>query len=229
MWAWLERLRLRFGGAITPSGTLAVPMAQHYEASERDKWKAEHGYSAAFDPMPWSEDIAKHNAEVTREYDEEVARRMAAYDAGEYQPKVMVLKSGQLTAARLEAIMQNHERPRAVELDWHMDMTAAPGRRRDVTHEQPAPLPPAEVLAAAREAGRLVHQIALEEYRQNRQREDRPAILDRLIGTRDQVLASCDGDADKADQVEETIAVAHLVAERMRQREEALKDTQPAL
>lgn len=198
---WWTRLKLRLRGSIATEGTatLPAPTGQHYEETEREKWAREHGFSAAFDPMPFSEDIAQHNAAVDREYAEEVERRKEGYTAGTYRPTVLVLTSD-VPPERVQQIVMG-QRPTADEINWHLDMSADPGRRTNVTTlERPAP-PPREVLEAAREAGRLAAEVRLEEHRQGITAE-RPAILNRVVGSREDVLKRVGGNEAMADAVE---------------------------
>lgn len=87
--SWWQRLKQRMAGSMHPVGTLAAPMGQHLEETADQKWQRAHGFSAARAPLPWGEDITKHNVAVDQEYQEEIAARKAALLAGQYTPRFL--------------------------------------------------------------------------------------------------------------------------------------------
>ncbi len=197
-----ERLKLRWalrGSTTSPMSTGALPgTEQRAEETSAQKFKREHGYSEATTPMPWGEDISKHNAEVDKEYREEVKRRRFAYLCGEYRPQF--IDTSDMTPERIEDL-RHGAIPGVDEINWHLEMTARPGARVDVTEDVGVPVQP--VLSdiehfEARMAGSLGREVAAIE------RGKAPGFKTArdFIGSRASILAAVGGNDAMADQVE---------------------------
>lgn len=202
MMKWLERLKLRWalrGSTTSPMSTGALPgTEQRAEETAAQKFKREHGFSEATTPMPWSEDISKHNAAIDKEYREEVERRRFAYLCGEYKPQFV--DTSDMTPDRIEDL-RNGATPGIDEINWHLEMTLSPGRRVNVTADIGVPVQP--VLSdiehfEARMAGSLGREVAAIE------RGKAPAFKTArdFIGSRESILAAVGDNEAVADQVE---------------------------
>lgn len=197
--SWWQRLKARMAGSMHPVGTIAAPMGQHYEQTEAEQFYAEHGYSRATTPAPWSADIAAHNAAVDKEYREEIERRQAAMRAGEYTPRFILVPSAEappLVWAHYTAVIDGATPALVDDIDWDMELSLMPGRRTTVTHDPGVPVQTMDphTLTVGREIGQMARLVQVEETKANTPRA--------LIGSRATILASVGGIEALADQVE---------------------------
>lgn len=214
-----EKLKLRWhlrGSTQAPLSTTAIPTAQHEMLSEDEKWKREHGFSAATSPMADTAETAAHNRAIDEEYQAEIDHRKELFDKGEYLPRFITVREGHEmppellgNAPAIIAWMQAH--PMACDINWHLELTLEPGRRADVTKDigKPVlPMPTAEDLAQVDELNRQRRKVeaieaerALAPFRSDeRTRDD---VVYGLGLSPDDILAACGGDAALAAQVQE--------------------------
>lgn len=222
MWNWLTNLKLRWAtrSSAGQPGTLGVPLEQHEQLSDREKWRREHGYSAAFSPDEWSEDIARHNAEVEKEYQQEVETRRAAYMAGTYKPRFLMTGSFVYDAVLAGVALAEFTPAEIVGcIDWDLELSADPGRRINVTKDTGKPLIP--VLSDSdvslqkqidRYAGAMAKMAHLQAggpslYQSARDSNHKIVVPPRrtvrdLIGSRESILLAVGNNREMADQVE---------------------------
>lgn len=214
-----EKLKLRWhlrGSTPAPLTTTAIPTAQHEMLSEDEKWKREHGFSAATSPMADTAETEAHNRAIDEEYQEEIERRKALMEAGEYMPRFATLRPGHeipedLVGNGPAIVAWMLANPGAVDVNWHLELTLEPGRRADVTKDIGKPvlqMPTAEDLAQVDELNRQRRKLeALEAARALAPfRSDEPTRDDVLHGlglNPDDILAACGGDEALAAQVQQ--------------------------
>ncbi len=216
MWAWLERLRFKWGGLPGAGMTLngfGVPVEQHRQMTEAERFQAERGFGMATAPDEWTEDIAKHNAALQAEYAEEVERRKAAYRDGTYRP-------------RFYLTVENEDGTFNVlpEVNWDLEMALLPGRRTDVTHERLENLPlyapkavreqmavdaMKRVVSTAEQRDDILKLGHIGDIRDVHRDQNGHIIIPArrtvrdLIGSREAILLAVNGNALMADQIEE--------------------------
>jgi hypothetical protein len=183
---WLERLKLRWAlrGSQPHAFDLTAGTEQHRQQTAAERFHQEHGYSQATAPAEWTEDIAKHNQEVRDEYRAEVQRRQDAYLAGEYLPRFFFPRTDPVSLRQV-----------TTDVNWDLEMTLLPGRRVDVTKETGVPIQPPLSEAdyeTASQIGRLGREVTAAETDPVR----------KYLGSREDVLAACGGDAGETDKVE---------------------------
>ncbi len=181
-WAFIQRWKYRPHGT---AGAQTPPMVEEQRVKE---------YSAAVTPAPWTEDITKHNANVSKDYAEEVERRKAAMLAGEYHPRFYLDFDGAPTNGPLApGILRD---PEAV--SWALEMSMRPGARVDVTNDYEkrfrllTPLEIADIKyeTMARKAVDSAANLI-------------PIVPRAIVGSREDILKACGGDEALADQVEQ--------------------------
>jgi len=200
-------------------GTAAFPVGQHEELTDAERFKREHGYSAAFAPLPATPELEAHNRAIEAEYAAEVEARKALLAKGLYRPRFLhpsltmeqemeVLALAHplarsdarhtMTRERITAI-QMGATPRVDEVDWHLEMTLEPGRRVNVTKDAGAPmldLPTQSAMEQAAERRELAARVAEVEA------QVRGRTVRSILGSRAQTLAACRGDESMADEIE---------------------------
>lgn len=182
--------------------------------SEDEKWKREHGFSAATSQMADTAETAAHNRAVDEEYQAEIDYRKALFDKDEYLPRFITVREGHELPADLLgnapaiiAWMQAH--PMACDINWHLELTLEPGRRADVTKDigKPVlPMPTAEDLAQVDELNRQRRKVeAIEAQRafapfatDEPTRED---VVYSLGLSPEEILSACNGNEALAAQV----------------------------
>lgn len=192
----LKRIRAAIGTSIAPVGTPAIPMGQHEELTEAEKFKREHGFAAATEPDVWSPEIAAHNRAIDEEYAAEIERRKALLAAGQYTPRFYMVDFADDGTPIV-----------STEVNWHLELSMEPGRRTNLTNEpgQVLPLVSAADISAAIEADSLERKVvALEAAKALSPAElaDSPALLRSLVSDRAAILAACRGSEAMADQLE---------------------------
>lgn len=202
--SWWQRMKARMSGSMHPVGTIAAPMGQHYEMTAEQKYKAEHGFSAATTPAPWSDDIRAHNKEIDREYAEEIEYRKKAFLEGKYQPRFIQVPGFEASTeawAHYEAVVQKREPILADDINWDLEMSMDHSRRVDITNDDSIKQPSLTVTEAfeARLAGNMGREVA------NLERGGSPVAQSPrdVIGSRARILAECGGSEELADQVEQ--------------------------
>lgn len=199
--------RWRFGRmSVTGTSALPIPTEQQAVLTDEDKFKRDHGFSAATTPAPWTEDIARHNAQADRDYAAAVQELKDGYLAGTYRPRFLMFED--LADERVGAIMAG-DKPTVDEVNWHLEMTLQRGARENVTKIQPLwPVLTDADAADAREAGNLARVVAGLERQQGlhtldtRMQAARLSPIRQAIGTREQILQQCGGNTALADAVE---------------------------
>lgn len=198
---WLTAIRLGSLRIDHTEGTMAIPTVQHEELSDEEKFRREHGYSKARVPLPWSEDIARHNAEVDAEYNAEIERRKVAMRAGEYKPRWVLYDLDVLPDPR----NPDH-------VDWHLEMSMDPGRRVNVTKDAGVPMQPMvsdDEMASRRAVKRL--DLGLKKW-DEASGTLVPKTVREIIGSRHSILEACHWNEQMADQVEATACETFGVA-----------------
>ncbi len=213
-----EKLKLRWhlrGSTPAPLTTMAIPTAQHEMLSEDEKWKREHGFSAATSPMADTAETAAHNRAIDEEYQEEIDRRKALMEAGEYTPRFATLRPGHeipedLVGNGPTIVSWMLANPGAVDVNWHLELTLEPGRRADVTKDigkDVLPMPTAEDLAQVAEITRQRRKVeAIEAERafapfKTDEPVDRDDLMTGLGLTQADILEACGGNEALAAQV----------------------------
>lgn len=188
---WLTAIRLGSIRIDHTEGTMAIPTVQNEDLSDEEQFRREHGYSKARVPLPWSEDISKHNAEVDAEYNAEIGRRKVLMLAGEYKPRWVLYGLD---------VLPDPTNPDHV--DWHLEMSMDPGRRVNVTKDVGVPMQPMvsdDEMAQRRAVGRLRRGLSVLDPTNPAKV---PATVRALIGSRYKVLEECHWNETLADQVE---------------------------
>ena len=212
---WFERLKMRWhmrGSAAAPLTTTAIPTQQHEMLTDAEKFKRDHGYSASTAPMPATPEIEAHNAAVEQEYRDEIDRRKAAFERGEYTPRFMMVRPGHEAPMFLDDqgiqdwILRN---PGLIDVNWDLEMSQGPGRRVDVTEDigKPVlPMPTADDLAQVNEVNRqrrrveaIEAEVALGPLRISA--PDQQAAAKALGLTFAEILDGCGGNVALAHQV----------------------------
>lgn len=197
--------RLR-GATAAPIGTLAVPVGQHKMLTDEEKWKREHGFSAATAPLPATAEIAAHNMEIDQEYYAEIDRRKALFEAGEYRPRFMCVRPGHevppgLVGHANEVAAWVLANPGAVDINWDLEMTLDAGRRHDVTSESGKPVLPMPTSEDVRQVAELREaQDAVSRAEAANIARDlgglTPSVVMRRLGLTDEAIRAACGDDD---------------------------------
>jgi hypothetical protein len=188
---WRLRMRWAFRRSNSVVGTASLPANElHEDDTQEEAFRRSHGYARARVPMPQTDEQQAHNRALDEEYAAEIAHRKNLLQAGEYKARFYTTVF-QPTAEELL-------NPDCV--NWDMELTMEPGRRRDVTKETGIPLQPVitpDQVAERRAVDQMIAGL-------DRMQAGEQVITVRdLVGSRQHILDACHGNEAMADQVEQ--------------------------
>lgn len=172
---WL-RLKLALTGLNAPVPGVTPPPAPLVEQQ-----RATRGTKAAIPAAEWTDDIARQNAQIAKDYQAEIERRTLLFEKGQYKPRF----------GRFDEETGTFHPDIACDVQFEMS-------RANVTDIQPLqPLLTPEEFRDARTISGLTSEIETIELSQ---RTGEPVVPARP--SRAEILAACGGDEVRAKQLE---------------------------